>query len=404
MTLSNGWAPQVPLSHLLRRRRDQVNIEDGISYKRVTIRLNGKGVSLRDEADGSRIGTKCQFKIRSNQFLLSKIDARNGAFGMVPEECDGAIITGNFWTFDAVPNSLDARYFNFLTQTRLFADFSIRASEGTTNRRYLQEGKFLQQTIPLPPLTEQRRIVGKIERLKGKTEEANKLRHMQQMESAALLRSLRRHAIASCPDSQWKPLGELVVDIENGWSPACHGFPANEGKWGVLKVGAVSFGTFDPRENKELPESLVAKPHLEIRPGDFLMSRANTTLLVGACAIADNPPPRLMLCDKIFRFRFLDDGPISPEYLDQVLKSPQLRDQIERAATGTSSTMKNISKAKILALRIPVPSVAQQRSIASAMRVTEAKLRDSENSFEHATKAINALLPSILDRAFRGEL
>jgi len=54
----------------------------------------------------------------------------------------------------------------------------------------------------------------------------------------------------------YKRLGDEVADLENGWSPKCHDYPAHEGKWGVLKVGSVSFGTFDENQNKELPEKL----------------------------------------------------------------------------------------------------------------------------------------------------
>ena len=85
-------------------------------------------------------------------WFLKKIDARNGAFGLLADECDNAIITGNFWAFDADHARLSSAFFDYLTKTPLFVEFSVRASEGTTNRRYLQEGKFLAQEIPLPPL------------------------------------------------------------------------------------------------------------------------------------------------------------------------------------------------------------------------------------------------------------
>ncbi len=101
----------------LTRRKDQVLVQESENYSRLTIRLNGGGIILRDRAPGSSIGTKRQFVVRAGQLLLSKIDARNGAFGIVPSECDGAIITGNFWTFEPDRTQLDARYFNYLTKS-----------------------------------------------------------------------------------------------------------------------------------------------------------------------------------------------------------------------------------------------------------------------------------------------
>ncbi len=88
------------LGSFLKRQYDSVQVDNFEKYKRITIRSKGQGIELRDEVSGIEIGTKNQFKVKHNQFLLSKIDALNGAFGIVPETCDGGIITGNFWTYD----------------------------------------------------------------------------------------------------------------------------------------------------------------------------------------------------------------------------------------------------------------------------------------------------------------
>lgn len=121
------------------------------------------------------------------------------------------------------------------------------------------------------------------------------------------------------------------------------GRPASLDELGVLEVGAVSFGLFDDKQNKALPRSYLACPEFEVKAGDFLMSRANTRVLVGACAFVYRTCPRLMLSDKIFRFVFrqlLGVVPDYPDYLEQILKSPALRHQIELCASGTSPTIK----------------------------------------------------------------
>jgi type I restriction enzyme S subunit len=400
--VTNRWE-HVPLGEVLSRRRDVVVVDDIVSYKRITIRLNGGGIVLRDIRPGAVIGTKTQFRIHANQFVLSKIDARNGAFGVVPEQCDGGIITGNFWAFDPNDERLDVRFLHYLSRTRTFIDFCVRASEGTTNRRYLQEPKFLRQSLKLPLLEEQRRIVRRIDEVTERIEEAKTCRAACEREADAFLRAARRTLIGNHVDATWKPLGELVADIENGWSPACLSTPARPGTWGVIKVGAVSFGTFDPRENKELPQELAPRPDYEIRPGDFLMSRANTRELVGACTLVRDTPAQLLLCDKVFRFVFRDNGPVLPQYLDHALKSPALRQQIELGATGTSPTMKNISKAKILSLRVPAPTVAEQTAIVAKLGEVSHIHNDLRSQQARTLVDLTALQPSIFDRAFSGE-
>lgn len=76
---------------------------------------------------------KNQFLIREGQFLLSKIDAWNGAFGVVPEGLDKGIITGNFWTFDVDYNLINPYFLQLITRTKQFQNLSQSASVGTTN-------------------------------------------------------------------------------------------------------------------------------------------------------------------------------------------------------------------------------------------------------------------------------
>ena len=93
--LKANYHKTIKLSEVLTRVKNAVDVQDDIEYKRVTIKSYGKGIVLRDIEKGDKIKTKKQYVVSENQLLLSKIDARNGAFGLVPAELDGEIITGN---------------------------------------------------------------------------------------------------------------------------------------------------------------------------------------------------------------------------------------------------------------------------------------------------------------------
>lgn len=138
------------LNDLLVRRKDVVDIEDEVIYRRLKIQLYGKGISVRDEVPGIEIGTKRQFQVEAGMFLLSKIDARNGAFGLIPDEGAGAIITGNFWAYDYDEEFVVPRLLVYLTRSNVFLEFCRLSSPGMTNRRYLQEDIFLAQKIKVP--------------------------------------------------------------------------------------------------------------------------------------------------------------------------------------------------------------------------------------------------------------
>ena len=80
------------IGDFLKRSKIPVDIKDDKTYGRVKIRIKHNGVSLRDTAKGKKIGTKKQFILKAGQFILSKIDARYGAFGVAGREVEGAII------------------------------------------------------------------------------------------------------------------------------------------------------------------------------------------------------------------------------------------------------------------------------------------------------------------------
>lgn len=159
----NKKYPLISISSFLKRNKTAIEIENDKEYKRATIKVRNGGIFLRDIEKGQNIGTKNQFLIKEGQFLLSKIDARNGAFGVVPAELEGGIITGNFWTFDVDYSKVNPHYLSLVATTPEFIKFSEQASNGTTNRHYLQEDAFLNIKIPLPSIIEQNEIVSKYE-------------------------------------------------------------------------------------------------------------------------------------------------------------------------------------------------------------------------------------------------
>ncbi|WP_179317942.1 restriction endonuclease subunit S [Winogradskyella undariae] len=157
----NEEFPLVRIGNFLTRNKTRIEIEDETVYKRVTIRLYNKGVKLRNTEIGKNIGTKKQFLIKKGQFLLSKIDARNGAFGIATDEVDGAIITADFFAYDIDETKIDPLFLVLITTTEQFQKFAQSASSGTTGRQRIDETKFLDVKIPLPTINQQNDLIDK---------------------------------------------------------------------------------------------------------------------------------------------------------------------------------------------------------------------------------------------------
>ncbi len=152
---------------ILTRHKTPVSVDDDVTYKQVTIRTNYKGVVLRGTQRGATIGTKNQWRVSAGQFILSRIDARNGAFGIIPEDLEGAIVTNDFLAFDINEDEVEREFFNVFLQSPIFLDACIKASRGNTNRKRVDETFFLNYEVNLPPLAEQHDLIKRIN--KGRT-------------------------------------------------------------------------------------------------------------------------------------------------------------------------------------------------------------------------------------------
>lgn len=152
-----------PIGNLIIRNREKEILEEDKAYKQVTIKLYGKGVVQRGDKLilGKDIGTKNQFRISEGQFIMSKIDARNGAFGIVPAELEGAITTQDFLSYNINVERILPEFFNLITGTKHFAELCQKASSGTTGRQRVDEKAFLGFRIPVPSIDIQHEISSK---------------------------------------------------------------------------------------------------------------------------------------------------------------------------------------------------------------------------------------------------
>lgn len=152
-------AKAVSLGDLLTQRSERVAIEADKNYRRLRVQLHFRGILLRDEKEGSAIGTKNQTVVRDGDFVFSRIDARNGAMGLVPAELDGAIVTNDFPSFEVNSELIDSAYLRFCLFNPEMLMLYGRLSRGSTNRRRLAVEPFLNLEVVLPGTLEEQRNV-----------------------------------------------------------------------------------------------------------------------------------------------------------------------------------------------------------------------------------------------------
>lgn len=224
--------------------------------------------------------------------------------------------------------------------------------QGSINRRRSLPWKvFSEIEVPLPPLSEQRRIVDLI----GAVDEA--IERAEEGERSLLrLRSLYLESHFSQAGSPRVAVRDLIRTIEGGRSPKASDKPPTVDEFGVLKVSAVTSAGFLPHESKTIDDVGAFSNSHAVRRHDVLITRANTAALVGQTCLVRGEHPNLFLCDKTLRL--VPDDTIPAAALVAALNSPSARDQLSASATGTSASMKNISQQNIGDVRVVWPENA----------------------------------------------
>jgi type I restriction enzyme S subunit len=383
--MKHSWK-EYKIGDFLERQYNSVLIDDFLKYKRITIKTKGQGVYLRDEVIGVEIGTKNQFKAQTNQFLLSKIDAMNGAFGIVPVQCDGAIITGNFWTYNINDGIILKDYLELLCVKQIFTEFSIAASEGTTNRKYLREDKFLNLSISLPPLPEQQRIVSKIDGSKNKLDQIKKLRAEQEKEINNLLFSKYTEIIK---DAHWLPMKEVAPIIRREVKLI------EEQQYPELGIRCFGKGTFHKPALNGV--EVGTKKIFQIKEGDLVFS--NVFAWEGGIAVAKEEDN-----DRYGSHRFIScvanrDKALVDFLCFHFLSQKGLED-INACSPGGAGRNKTLGLDKLMKIKVPIPKIELQEEFVALLR----KVNTIKQHHTQTNQELSELMPSLLDMAFKGEL
>lgn len=387
------------IGEALTRCKRPVAVKDGEKYRRITIKINCGGVVVRDEADGERIKTKKQYSIKSGQLAVSKIDARNGAFGIVPPEADGAIITGNFWVYDVDPKVADIDYLILLLSSEVFVQAWQDCSNGSGNRLYLQERKFLNRKIPMPPIARQRELVDA---------------YLASLRAAEHLEREARRREATLEQWVFNALGIVpkehtvsdsllhTVRFQNirqwGYDKVAGGFPytfekypafslASHPSW-LKEIFRGKSPRYDPqgsgiilnqkcnrkneidlRHAKKVNEAwLSGIPHRFLtQKGDLLINSTGEGTLGRASMIVSGEQIGLAYDSHMLLLR-LNENEVDPLLFVYLFNSPLGQHQVElyKSAQATKQTELGIENAKKLCF--PLPALSVQRSISDRIR------------------------------------
>ncbi|WP_422138906.1 restriction endonuclease subunit S [Endozoicomonas sp. ALC020] len=190
-------------------------------------------------------------------------------------------------------------------------------------------------------------------------------------------------------------VGDLIQGLESGVSVNGEDRALKGTEKGVLKVSAVSYGRFDPNAVKAIiSNSELKRAKTHPRKGQIVISRSNTEELVGASAYVEEDYLDLFLPDKLWQIE--PEQNVCMKWLSYILASDHSRYVLSNLATGTSGSMKNITKGEFLGLKIAIPPLAEQRKIAKILGTWDKAIATTEKLIEVSKQQKKALMQQLL--------
>ena len=388
--------PVVQLGKVIQQRKVFVLIDDFTEYKRCRVQLHAQGIVLRDTVAGAEIKTKKQQICKAGDFLVAEIDAKVGGFGIVPEDLGEAIVSSHYFLFEINEEILNRRFLDFFIRTPGFRD-QVTA-QGSTNYAAIRPNDVFGYRVPLPSPPEQRRIVARIEELAVKINEARGLRQNITETEVPTVRStmIARAFEGKCTHVRLEELCSLITD-------GTHQTPryVDDG-FMFLSAQNVKPFRFMPEVHRKVSAEDYGACIARARPrkGDVLMTRVGA--MIGEAALIDRD------LDFAFYVSLAILRPIRerimPEFLVHWLNSPDGLLQSRKQTLGKGHSQGNLNLKLLRGFDVPLPSLAEQHRIVTKLDTVQSRVDMLKKLQAETAAELDALLPSILDKAFKGDL
>lgn len=398
--MSAAW-PSVSLGELIRLERRPVEVIADREYQEIGTYSYGRGIFHKRPRSGLEVGDKDLFLMKEGDLILQITFAWEGAIALCSKAEEGLYGSVRYPTYRVDEGRCFAPFLVKYLCTRQGLDQIGRICPGSAGRnRVLALKRLPEIAVPLPPLDEQHRIVARIEELAAKVEEARGLRQSSAHETVSIVGRQIAKIFAARQHPSWRPgaLGDYVIDDCYGTSEKTNddvsGTP-------ILRMGNIQNGRLNTRILKYLHIHQKEREKLILIPGDILVNRTNSAELVGKCAVFDLEGD-YGFASYLIRIR-LDTKRALPQLVAAYINSPIGRAYMSderKQMTGQA----NVNATTLKKLPLPLPNIDVQRDLVAELDALQAKV-DAVKALQTETAAeLDAMLPAILDKAFKGDL
>ncbi len=360
-------------------------IEPTISSKTHTI-------DTRKELLGKDVRVKKRVKLLPGDLIFARLHTQNGLFAFCDKEY---IATQTFVPVKINEKKIDREYLFFAL--RVFIK-NLAASGDSVGRETYKPRQILDLEIPLLPLPEQKRLVAKIKEIEEKVGGIKKESQLLRSRGSNITKTIAEHIFEKIKSVV--KLGELTSRITKGESPKWQGFNyQNDGPLFITSEN-VLWGNIDISEAKHIPPKFHQKlKRSQVNRGDLLVNLVGAS--IGRAALVREELGDANINQAVAVIT-TNSKKILPEYVLRFLLSPVAQERIQASRVETARP--NISLSDLRKLEIPFVDIEEQKRIVKYLSAIEEKQRSLNQEIEKRNMLSTALLPSVLSKAFRGEL
>lgn len=283
---------------------------------------------------------------------------------------------------------------HFLRKLAVTGEFA--AESRGVGIHHIGRSKLAAWAVPLPPIEEQRRVVGTLEVHLSHLDAASDYVEAAQRRVATLIASVVATATTGADPV---PLGGLAVASGYGTSAKCVvGGPGPA----VVRIPNLVDGRIDLSDEKRVADLSVDVSRSQLDPDDLLIVRTNGSRdLIGRCSVVQRGIDAAF-ASYLIRYR-LDRTRALPEWVRLVFASPASRARLE-ALAASSAGQYNLSLSKLDRLPVPLPSIQQQQHAVRRVDDIVAEIRQLGRAARVAAARANGLRRALLEAAFSGRL
>lgn len=381
--------PMIPLGEVLQLQRRWVEVDPLSTYEEIGVRCFGNGIFHKSPIDGSTLGNKRVLRIEPGDLIFNNVFAWEGAVAVASEAEAGKIGSHRFVTYTTDKTRCSVDYLRWFFKSDPGLEVLRRVSPGSAGRnRTMSLDQLPKQKVPLPPVTEQKRLVEYLDTLRAKIDEAKQLQEESDALRVQLWLSVVEEAFRTM-ESYTKPISSLLTRIKREviLQPGVDYFPAgltNQAK------GIITYPAIASTDTKY--ESLFA-----IEAGDLVYSKLK--VWEGSLAIVDHKDTGRVMSSEFPMFR-VDYAQVDRRYLDLWMRRPSLWAWLGEQVRGIGGRKIRVDEATFLSAPIPLPPIKVQQTISSRLQQFQQATVEAKQLQRASNISVNAILPALLDQVF----